>query len=87
MDPGETKVWVPPRVSFGPIPAPRYNATTWVEKDRYFFVYGGIVSDPEPHERDVVYRLDTRALFVPSCPRHLPLTAACSLGIALSLGE
>ena len=61
LESGAPKTWLPPRISFGPIPAARYSAITWVEQDRYFYVYGGVMANPAPDERDVIYELDTSA--------------------------
>lgn len=65
--------WIRTRLSFGPLPSPRHSATTWVADDRFFFVYGGYIEQPEDFEKDSVYRLDTR----PPCP--CPPSVVCSL--------
>ena len=59
---GVGRRWVAPRISFGALPSPRHSATTWTTDDRFFYVYGGSVVNPEPFEQQSVYRLDTRPL-------------------------
>lgn len=64
--------WVKPKLSFGPLPRARYvsclsvaltfkshSAVSWTENDRYLFIWGGEVTDPDIMEKDSVYKLDT----------------------------
>lgn len=63
--------WVKPRLSFGTLPRARYDTTysflpsvrhsavSWTESDRFLYIWGGEVVDPEDTEKDSVYKLDT----------------------------
>lgn len=59
-DTSPKREWVKPRISWGPIPTSRHSAVSWQTDNRYMFIYGGEVAEPEANEKNTVHSLDTR---------------------------